>query len=206
LCCVREDFHKPICRKRMGSVISRSIGRKAYIGHILDRGWKMSNPKIAIINCRLQERTDISWCKCKVIWWIQKIRYVEQNEQLGLVIPFMWKGCDWKIWNYIARLGDMIFKGGYIEFYNHYLKNGNTLVQLGCGSWRSHKIWNSRTWRKLHKESGRKNLHCQNPIWVSPVYILLNRQELSYQSLKKWSGKINVQVANTSSQMPYRKW
>jgi len=102
------------------------IAGKPIIGHILDRMQDVRPEEIVII---------VGYKKDQIISYVDSnysdkfnIRYVDQDEQLGLghsIYAAKYAIGDSVI---MIALGDMIFKAGYIEFYNHYLKNGSSSI------------------------------------------------------------------------------
>lgn len=105
------------------------IAGKPIIGHILDR-MKDLDPEELIMVVGYKKEQIMSYVD-KNYSGLFKIRYVYQEEQLGLGHSI-----------YIAKdavggskimiaLGDMIFKAGYSQFYNDHLNNGDCSGSIG---------------------------------------------------------------------------
>lgn len=105
------------------------IAGKPIIGHILDRMIDVEPEEIILV---------VGYKKEQIMSYVDKhysglfnIRYIDQDEQLGLGHSI-----------YVARdaigdsdimiaLGDMIFKAGYSEFYRSHLTNGDCAASIG---------------------------------------------------------------------------
>lgn len=105
------------------------IAGKPIIGHILDR-MKDLKPEEIILVVGYKKEQIMSYVD-KHYSGLYNIRYVDQEEQLGLGHSI-----------YVARdaiddadimiaLGDMIFKAGYSEFYRRHLANGDCAASIG---------------------------------------------------------------------------
>ena len=105
------------------------IAGKPIIGHILDRMKDVEPEEIIMV---------VGYKKEQIMSYVDKnysrvfnIRYIDQNDQLGLghsiyVARNEIGNCDIMI-----ALGDMIFKAGYAEFYKLYKNNGECSASIG---------------------------------------------------------------------------
>ncbi len=105
------------------------IAGKPIIGHILDRMRDVEPEEIIMV---------VGYRKEQIISYVDKnysrifnIRYVDQMEQLGLGHSIYVARDEIGDSNIMIALGDMIFKAGYSEFYEHYLKNGDCAASIG---------------------------------------------------------------------------
>ena len=105
------------------------IAGKPIIGHILDRMRDVKPEEIIII---------VGYKKEQIISYVDanyskefNIRYIDQDDQLGLGHSIYMARDVIGDSDIMIALGDMIFKAGYIEFYNHHLKNGGTSGSIG---------------------------------------------------------------------------
>ena len=105
------------------------IAGKPIIGHILDRMIDVEPEEIIMV---------VGYKKEQIISYVDKnyssifnIRYVDQEEQLGLGHSIYIARDEIGDSNIMIALGDMIFKAGYSEFYKHYLTNGECAASIG---------------------------------------------------------------------------
>jgi glucose-1-phosphate thymidylyltransferase len=105
------------------------IAGKPIIGHILDRIIDVEPEEIIMV---------VGYKKEQIISYVDKnysgifnIRYVDQEEQLGLGHSIYVARDEIGESNIMIALGDMIFKAGYSEFYKHYLTNGDCAASIG---------------------------------------------------------------------------
>lgn len=105
------------------------IAGKPIIGHILDRMRDVKPEQIIII---------VGYKKEQIISYVDtnysnefNILYIDQDEQLGLGHSIYMARDAIGDSDIMIALGDMIFKAGYIEFYNRHLKNGNISCSIG---------------------------------------------------------------------------
>ena len=105
------------------------IAGKPIIGHILDRMKDVKPEEIIII---------VGYKKEQIISYVDanysnkfNIHYIDQDEQLGLAHSIYVAREEIGDSDIMIALGDMIFKAGYIEFYNHHMKNGSTSGSIG---------------------------------------------------------------------------
>ncbi|CAG0994954.1 glucose-1-phosphate thymidylyltransferase [Methanosarcinales archaeon] len=105
------------------------IAGKPIIGHILDRMKDVKPEEIIII---------VGYKKEQIISYVDtnysnqfNICYIDQDEQLGLGHSIYVAKEEIGDSDIMIALGDMIFKSGYIEFYNYHMKNGNTSGSIG---------------------------------------------------------------------------
>jgi glucose-1-phosphate thymidylyltransferase len=105
------------------------IAGKPIIGHILDRMIDVEPEEIIMV---------VGYKKEQIISYVDKnysgifnIRYVDQDEQLGLGHSIYVARDEIGESNIMIALGDMIFKAGYSEFYKHYLTNGECAASIG---------------------------------------------------------------------------
>lgn len=105
------------------------IAGKPIIGHILDRMKDVKPEEIIVI---------VGYKKEQIISYIDSnyskefnIRYINQDEQLGLGHSIYMAKDEIGDSDIMIALGDMIFKAGYIEFYNHHMKNGIASASIG---------------------------------------------------------------------------
>ena len=105
------------------------IAGKPIIGHILDR-MKDVKPEEIIIIVGYKKEQIISYVDANYSNQFN-ICYIDQDEQLGLAHSIYVAREEIGDSDIMIALGDMIFKAGYIEFYNHHMKNGNTSGSIG---------------------------------------------------------------------------
>ncbi|MGB8216496.1 MAG: sugar phosphate nucleotidyltransferase [Candidatus Methanoperedens sp.] len=105
------------------------IAGKPIIGHILDRMKDVEPAEIIMV---------VGYKKEQIISYVDKnysgsfnIRYVDQEEQLGLGHSIYVARDEIGDSEIMIALGDMIFKAGYLEFYKHYLTNGECAASIG---------------------------------------------------------------------------
>ncbi len=105
------------------------IAGKPIIGHILDRMKDLKPDEIIIV---------VGYRKEQIMSYVDKnyskifnIKYIEQQEQLGLGHSINVAGDEIGDSEIMIALGDMIFKAGYSEFYGHYLNNGECSGSIG---------------------------------------------------------------------------
>ena len=105
------------------------IAGKPIIGHILDRMLDLKPEEIILV---------VGYHKEQIISYIDKyykdkfnIRYVEQEERLGLGHS-VYVTKEYALGSEIMiALGDMIFKSGYLDFYKFHLENGSCSGSIG---------------------------------------------------------------------------
>ncbi|MFZ3383295.1 MAG: sugar phosphate nucleotidyltransferase [Candidatus Methanoperedens sp.] len=105
------------------------IAGKPIIGHILDR-MKDVNPEEILIIVGYKKEQIISYVDANYSDEFN-IRYIDQDEQLGLGHSIYTAREAIGDSDIMIALGDMIFKAGYIDFYNHHLKNGGISGSIG---------------------------------------------------------------------------
>lgn len=105
------------------------IAGKPIIGHILDRMKDVKPEEIIVVvgykKELITEYVDRSYSD------VFNIRYVDQEEQLGLGHSIYVARDEIGDSDIMIALGDMIFKAGYLEFYRHHLKNGDCAASIG---------------------------------------------------------------------------
>jgi glucose-1-phosphate thymidylyltransferase len=105
------------------------IAGKPIIGHILDRMIDLEPEEIVLV---------VGYHKEQIISYIDKhykdrfnIRYVDQQERLGLGHS-VYVTKDYVLGSEIMiALGDMIFKSGYLDFYKFHAENGKCSGSIG---------------------------------------------------------------------------
>jgi glucose-1-phosphate thymidylyltransferase len=105
------------------------IAGKPIIGHILDRIVDVEPEEIIMV---------VGYKKEQIISYVDEnyseifnIRYVDQEEQLGLGHSIYAARDEIGDSIIMIALGDMIFKAGYLEFYKLYLTNGECAASIG---------------------------------------------------------------------------
>ena len=105
------------------------IAGKPIIGHILDRMKDLEAEEIIMV-VGYRKETIMDFVD-KNYSGIFNIRYVEQQEQLGLGHSIYSARKEIGRSEIMIALGDMIFKSGYAEFYDRYLNNGECAGSIG---------------------------------------------------------------------------
>jgi glucose-1-phosphate thymidylyltransferase len=105
------------------------IAGKPIIGHILDR-LKDVKPEEVIMVVGYRKEQIMSYVN-KNYSDIFNIKYVDQTEQLGLGHSIYVARDEIGDSEIMIALGDMIFKAGYSEFYDHHLNNGDCSGSIG---------------------------------------------------------------------------
>ncbi len=105
------------------------IAGKPIIGHILDR-MKDVKPHEIIMVVGYRKEQIMSYMD-RNYSDIFNIKYVDQQEQLGLGHSIYAARDEIGDSEIMIALGDMIFKTGYSEFYDHYLNNGSCSGSIG---------------------------------------------------------------------------
>ncbi len=105
------------------------IAGKPIIGHILDR-MKDVRPEEIIIVVGYKKEQIISYVD-RNYSNIYNIRYVDQEEQLGLGHSIYVAKDEVGDSEIMIALGDNIFKTDYFEFYQHHIKNGECSGSIG---------------------------------------------------------------------------
>ncbi|VVB88988.1 Bifunctional protein GlmU [uncultured archaeon] len=105
------------------------IAGKPIIGHILDRLKDVKPEEIIMV---------VGYRKEQIMAYLDRnysdifnIKYVDQQEQLGLGHSIYVARNEIGDSEIMIALGDMIFKAGYSEFYSHYLENGDCSGSIG---------------------------------------------------------------------------
>ena len=105
------------------------IAGKPIIGHILDRLIDLEPEEVIMV---------VGYRKEQIMSYVNEnylnlfsIKYVEQEKQLGLAHSIYVAKDEIGDSDIMIALGDMIFKAGYLEFYNHHLNNGNCSGSIG---------------------------------------------------------------------------
>jgi len=105
------------------------IAGKPIIGHILDR-MKDVEPEEIIMVVGYRKEQIMSYMD-RNYSDIFNIKYVDQQEQLGLGHSIYVAREEIGDSEIMIALGDMIFKSGYSEFYGHYKNNGDCSASIG---------------------------------------------------------------------------
>ncbi|MCZ7383517.1 MAG: sugar phosphate nucleotidyltransferase [Candidatus Methanoperedens sp.] len=105
------------------------IAGKPIIGHILDR-MKDLEPEEVILVVGYKKEQIMSYMD-KNYSDIFNMKYVSQDEQLGLAHSVYTARDEIGNSEIMIALGDMIFKAGYSDFYRQYLKNGDCSASIG---------------------------------------------------------------------------
>lgn len=105
------------------------LAGKPIIGHILERMRNLEPKEIVVV---------VGYKKEQITSYLDKnysdsfkITYVEQKEQLGLGHAIYVARDIVRDSQIMIALGDMIFKGGYLDFYKHHLSNGRCAGSIG---------------------------------------------------------------------------
>ena len=105
------------------------IAGKPIIGHILDRMVDLEPEEIILV---------VGYRREQVVSYVDKhygdmfnIQYVDQQERLGLGHSIYLTRELVGDSNIMIALGDMIFKSGYLDFYNSHAKNGDCAGSIG---------------------------------------------------------------------------
>ncbi len=105
------------------------IAGKPIIGHILDRLIDLKPEEVIMV---------VGYRKEQIISYVNEnysdilnVKYVEQEKQLGLAHSIHVAKDEIGDSDIMIALGDMIFKAGYLEFYNYHLNNGNCSGSVG---------------------------------------------------------------------------
>ncbi|MDF1534468.1 MAG: nucleotidyltransferase family protein [Methanosarcinaceae archaeon] len=105
------------------------IAGKPIIGHILDRMVDLEPEEIILV---------VGYHKEQIISYVDEhykdvfnIRYVDQQERLGLGHSIYITRDIVGDSDIMIALGDMIFKSGYLDFYNLHAKNGHCAGSIG---------------------------------------------------------------------------
>ncbi|CAD6491144.1 MAG: Bifunctional protein GlmU [Candidatus Argoarchaeum ethanivorans] len=105
------------------------IAGKPIIGHILDRMIDLGPEEIILV---------VGYRKEQVISYVDEhyrdifsIRYVDQKERLGLGHSIFLTRDIVGDSDIMIALGDMIFKSGYLDFYEQHMKNGPCAGSVG---------------------------------------------------------------------------
>ena len=105
------------------------IAGKPIIGHILDRIKDVKPEEIIMV---------VGYKKEQIMSYVDKnysnifnIKYIDQQEQLGLGHSIYVARDEIGDSEIMIALGDMIFKAGYSEFYDHHINNGDCSGSIG---------------------------------------------------------------------------
>ncbi|MBU4077013.1 MAG: nucleotidyltransferase family protein [Euryarchaeota archaeon] len=105
------------------------IAGKPIIGHILDRIKDVKPDEIIMV---------VGYKKEQIMSYVDKnysnifnIKYIDQQEQLGLGHSIYVARDEIGDSEIMIALGDMIFKAGYSEFYDHHTNNGDCSGSIG---------------------------------------------------------------------------
>jgi len=105
------------------------IAGKPIIGHILDR-MKDLKPEEVILVVGYKKEQIMSYID-ENYSGIFKIKYVNQDEQMGLAHSVFAAKDEIGDSEIMIALGDMIFKAGYSDFYRQYSNNGECSASIG---------------------------------------------------------------------------
>ena len=105
------------------------IAGKPIIGHILDR-MRDLEPEEVILVVGYKKEQIMSYVD-ENYSGIFKIKYVNQDEQMGLAHSVFTAKDEIGDSEIMIALGDMIFKAGYSDFYKQYSNNGECSASIG---------------------------------------------------------------------------
>lgn len=156
-----------------------SVAGKPIIGHILDRMIDLNPEEVIVVVGYMKEKL-IDYINSHYSPFFKKISFAVQEEQLGLghaiyVTKEMIEDCEVMI-----ALGDMIFKAGYAEFKEQYLKMPACDGAIGVK-----KIDDPRNYGivTLNKNGGVKKLvekpkRSKSKLGIAGVYFIKNTPQL----------------------------
>ncbi len=153
------------------------IAGKPIIGHILDRMKDVEPEEIIMV---------VGYKKEQIVSYVDKnyssvftIRYVDQDEQLGLGHSIYVARNEIGNSDIMIALGDMIFKAGYAEFYKLYTNNGTCSASIGVREVDDPKKYGIVELQgKYIKKMEEKPAHPKSNLGIAGVYFIKETQVL----------------------------
>jgi glucose-1-phosphate thymidylyltransferase len=176
-----------------------SVAGKPIIGHILDRMIDLNPEEVIVVVGYMKEKL-IDYISSHYSSFFKKISFAVQEEQLGLghaIYTAKEMAGDEEI---MIALGDMIFKAGYAEFKEQYLKMLPRDGAIGVKKVFDTKNYGIVTVDKsgVIKKLVEKPKRSKSKLGIAGVYFIKNTS-LLFKALEKISGKNKKEIQLTDA-------